>query len=82
MSFLIFSQLPKSVFRPNFPGKHFSENQAKFSFDWKVFSVDQLSNGKQTQGSLNKHSQKEKHFPGNYTKIFFNRKVFSIDQLF
>ena len=27
---------------PNFPGKHFPENQAKFSFDWKVFSVDQL----------------------------------------
>ena len=27
----------------NFPGKHFLGNQAKFSFDWKVFSVDQLS---------------------------------------
>ena len=42
MIFLIFSQLPESVFRPNFPGKHFPENQAKFSFDWKVFSIDQL----------------------------------------
>jgi len=38
--FLIFLQLPKSVFRPNFSGKHFPENQAKLSFDWKVFSVD------------------------------------------
>jgi hypothetical protein len=42
MTFLNFSQLPKSVFRSNFLGKLFPENQAKFSFDWKVFSVDQL----------------------------------------
>jgi hypothetical protein len=40
MTFLIFSQLPESVFRPNFPGKHFPENQTKFFFDWKVFSVN------------------------------------------
>ena len=40
MTFLNFSQLPESVFRPNFPGKHFPENQAKFFFDWKVFFVD------------------------------------------
>jgi len=39
MIFLIFSQFLKSVFRANFSGKHFPENQAKFSFDWKVFSV-------------------------------------------
>jgi hypothetical protein len=31
MTFLNFSQLPESIFRPNFPGKHFPENQAKFS---------------------------------------------------
>jgi len=42
MTFLNFSQLSQGVFRPNFSGKHFHENQAKFSFDWKVFSVDQL----------------------------------------
>jgi hypothetical protein len=42
MTFLNFSKLPESVFRLNFLGKHFSENQAKFFFDWKVFSVDQL----------------------------------------
>jgi hypothetical protein len=30
--FLNFSQLSESVFRPNFSGKHFPENQAKFSF--------------------------------------------------
>jgi hypothetical protein len=27
MTFLNFSQLPESVFRPNFSGKHFPENQ-------------------------------------------------------
>jgi len=42
MIFLNFSQLSKSVFHPNFLGKHFSGNQAKFFFDWKVFSIDQL----------------------------------------
>jgi len=42
MTFLHFSQLTESVFRPNFSGKHFSENQAKFSFDRKVFFIDQL----------------------------------------
>jgi hypothetical protein len=41
MIFLNFSQLLKSVFRPNFSGKHFSGNQVKFFFNWKVF-VDQL----------------------------------------
>jgi hypothetical protein len=43
MTFLNFSHLPENVFRPNFPEKHFPETQAKFFFDWKVFSVDQLS---------------------------------------
>ena len=38
--FLNFSQLLESVFPSNFSGKHFPENQAKFSFYWKVFSID------------------------------------------
>ena len=42
MTFLNFSQLSKSVVRPNFPEKHFFGNQAKFFFDWKIFSVDQF----------------------------------------
>jgi hypothetical protein len=42
MTFLNFSQLLESVFHPNFPGKHFPRNQAKFFFDQKVFSIDQL----------------------------------------
>jgi hypothetical protein len=42
MTFLNFSKLPESVFHPNFIEKHFPENQAKFSLDWKVFSVYQL----------------------------------------
>ena len=42
MTFLNFSQLPESVVRLNFSGKHYPENQAKFPFNWKVFSIDQL----------------------------------------
>ena len=41
MTFLNFLQLPESVFPLNFSGKHFPENQAKFSFYWKMFSIDQ-----------------------------------------
>jgi hypothetical protein len=43
ITFLNFSQLLEIVFRPNFSGKHFPENQTKFFFDWKVFFIDQLS---------------------------------------
>jgi hypothetical protein len=42
MTFLNFSQFPESVFRPNFSEKHFPGNQVKFSFNWKMFSVDKL----------------------------------------
>jgi hypothetical protein len=42
MTFLNFSQLPEKCFPLKIKGKHFPGNQAKFSFDWKVFSVDQL----------------------------------------
>jgi hypothetical protein len=42
MTFLNFSQFLENVFRPNFSGKYFSGNQAKFFFDWKVISVDQF----------------------------------------
>ena len=42
ITFLNFSQFPESVFCPNFLGKHFLENQVKFSFNCKVFSIDQL----------------------------------------
>jgi hypothetical protein len=54
MTFLNFSQLPESVFRSNFPGKHFPRNQAKFFFDWKVFSVDQLSSWQTNTGKFGK----------------------------
>jgi hypothetical protein len=42
MIFLNFSQLSESIFSLKFSGKHFSKNQAKFFFNWKVFSVNQL----------------------------------------
>jgi hypothetical protein len=54
MTFLNFSHLLKSVFRPSFPGKHFPENQAKFSFDGKVFFVDQLSEKQTNAGKFGK----------------------------
>jgi len=57
MTFLNFSQLSENIFRLNFSGKHLSENQTKFFFDWKVFSIDNFSKGKQTQKSL------ENNFP-------------------
>jgi hypothetical protein len=52
MTFLNFSQLPESVFRPNFSGKHFPGNQANFSLTGKCFSLTNFSNDKQTQESL------------------------------
>jgi hypothetical protein len=42
MTFLIFSQLPESVFRSKIKEKYFSGNQAKFFFDRKIFFIDQL----------------------------------------
>jgi len=69
MTFLNFSQLSESVFRPNFPGKHFRENQAKFSFDWKVFSVDQLFQWQTNTGKFGKWFLRN-HFPVNMRNHF------------
>jgi len=52
MTFLIFSQLPKSVFRSNFPGKHFPKTKPNFSLTGNCFPLTKFSNGKQTQESL------------------------------
>jgi len=52
MTFLNFSQLLKSVFCPNFPGKHFPENKPNFSLTRKCFLLINFSNSKQTQESL------------------------------
>jgi hypothetical protein len=52
MTFLNFSQLPESVFRPNFSGKHFPGNQAKFFLTGKCFPLINFLNVKQTQESL------------------------------
>jgi len=82
MTFLNFSQLSESVFRINFSGKHFSENQVRFFFDWKVFFVDQLFKRQTNTGKFgkwffknhfleNKHNQKRKYFPKNQAKFFF-----------
>jgi hypothetical protein len=52
MTFLIFSQLSESAFRPNFLGKHFPGNQPNFPLIGKCFPLTNFSNGKQTQESL------------------------------
>jgi len=39
MIFLNFSQLPESVFHPNFSGKHFSGNQTKFFLLESIFHL-------------------------------------------
>ena len=52
MTFLIFSQLLESVFRLNFPGKHFPGNQANFFLTEKCFPLTNFLNGKQTHESL------------------------------
>jgi Mg2+ and Co2+ transporter CorA len=78
MIFLNFSQLPKSIFRLNFPGKYFPENQAKFFltekylflkkyifFYWKVFKLN-----------LHEYSQSCNMF--NAWFVFFNRKLITI----
>jgi len=49
MIFLNFSQLPGSDLCPNFSGKHFPENQAKFSLTEKCFLLTNFFNNKQTQ---------------------------------
>jgi len=60
MIFLNFSQLPESVSRPNFLGKHFPGNQVKFVFDWKMFSTVNFPNVKQTQKNLKSNFSKSK----------------------
>ena len=67
MIFLNFSQLSESVFRPNFSGKHFPENQAKFSLTGKCFPLTNFSNGKQTQESLESDFPKSEFRETNIT---------------
>jgi len=52
MTFLNFSQLPESVFRPNFPENTFLKTKPNFSLTEKCFPLTNFSNGKQTQESL------------------------------
>jgi hypothetical protein len=46
MTFLIFSQLSKSVFRLNFLGKHFLEIKLKFFLTEKYFLLIKFFNDK------------------------------------
>jgi len=64
MTFLNFSQFSESVFRLNFSRKHFSENQTKFFFDWKIFFVDQFF-----------LMTKTKNFKNNFYKLLFKNQT-------
>ena len=48
MTFLNFSQLPESVFRPNFP----ENTKPNFSLTGKCFPLTNFPKGKQTQENL------------------------------
>jgi hypothetical protein len=50
--FLNFSQLPESVFRPNFPENTFLEIKLNFPLTEKCFLLTNFSNDKQTRESL------------------------------
>ena len=66
MTFLNFSQLPKSVFRLNFQKNTFMETKPNFSLTGKCFLLTNFSNGKQTQEKFRKwflenHSSSNQH---------------------
>jgi len=42
MTFINFFITSEECFPSKIKGKHFFENQSKFFFDWKVFSVNKL----------------------------------------
>jgi hypothetical protein len=52
MTFLNFSQLPESVFSPNFLEKTFVKTKLNFTLTGKCFPLTNFSNGKHTQKSL------------------------------
>ena len=52
MTFLNFSQLPESVFHPNFQENTFLKTKPNFSLTGKCFLLTNFSNGKQTRESL------------------------------
>ena len=52
MTFLNFSQLPESVFCPNFPENTFLKTKPNFSLTGKCFPLTNFPEGKQTQESL------------------------------
>ena len=61
MTFLNFSQLPESVFRPNFPENTFLKTKPNFSLTGKCFPLINFPKDKQTHESL-KNSFPESEF--------------------
>jgi hypothetical protein len=76
MIFLNFSQFSGKCFLSKIKGKHFPGNQAKFFFDRKVFSVDQLSYWQINTGKFGKW------FPGNFLNVFFFNSNYILKSLY
>ena len=64
MTFLNFSQLSESVFRPNFPENTFLKTKLNFSLTENCFPFINFPEGKQTQESL-ESGFSESEIPGN-----------------
>jgi hypothetical protein len=71
MTFLNFSQLPESVFRPKIKGKYFSGNQIGkcFPLTGKCFPLINFPNVKQTQESLENNFSKTTFRETNTTLV-------------
>ena len=65
MTFLNFSQLPESVFRPNFPENTFLKTKPNFSLTGKCFPLTNFPEGKQTQESLESNFLESKFWETN-----------------
>ena len=78
MSFLNFSQLPESVFRPNFSENIFLKTKSNFTLTGKCFPLTNFPEDKQTQESL------ESGFPESEfreTNTAFNKKMIRKKQI-
>ena len=67
MTFLNFSQLPESVFRPNFPENTFLKTKPNFSLTGKCFPLTNFPEIKQTQENLENNFPKSEFQKTNTT---------------
>ena len=72
MTFLNFSQLPESVFLPNFPENTFLKTKPNFSLTGKCFLLTNFPEGKQTHESLKSDFTENKFRETNTVLIILN----------